>query len=418
MRPLLPAGLRDELFGHGRGSVLLFCWLGWVFDFFDLFLFSLLNRTIAADLGLDQNIDIAWIDGWVMFATAFGGFGLGWVADRMGRRTAMVWSILIYSLGTVATAFADGYWTLLAARVFTAIGVGGEWGIGHALVAETYPRHLRGRAAGILQAGTPLAIALAAAFGCFCSPLIGWRACFLIAGLPAVLVFFARRAVPDHRDLRTPEPGSFLELLRAPYLNRSLALWTLVAVHLAAFWSSYSWMPRILLGRGFTMQELGVYQITVAMAQLVGNVSFGFVADHFGRRRAFVGYCAVFTAGLLGIVVWLETLAADGVLVTAAMAFTALGLGTWSAFGPLFAANYPERLRAMASSGIYNLGRTQQLIVQPIAARIRADGSDAGVLLLGASMAVLSALLMLVVPQGEPQREPQGSDGGEGRAGS
>ena len=393
----------QELFGNGRGRVLLFCWLGWVFDFFDLFLFSLLNKIIAADLGLDQNHDIAWIDGWVMFATAFGGFGLGWVADRWGRRPAMVWSILIYSVGTVATGFADGYWTLLAARVVTAIGVGGEWGIGHALVAETYPLHLRGRAAGILQAGTPFAIALAAAFGCFCSPVIGWRNCFLLAGLPAILVFFARRAVPDESDLRTREAGSFQELGGREFRYRSLAIWVLVAVHLAAFWSSYSWMPRILLTRGFTMQELGVYQITVATAQFVGNVSFGFFADRFGRRRVFVAYCSVFTAGLLYIASSLDELVGIGG-ITAAMAFTALGLGTWSAFGPLFAANYPERLRAMASSGIYNLGRTQQLIVQPVAASIRTGPGDAGVLLLGASMAVLSALLIFAVPQGQQQQ--------------
>jgi len=402
--------LRAQLFGQGRGAVLAFCWLGWVFDFFDLFLFSLLNKTIAADLSLDQNLDIAWIDGWVMCATAFGGFALGWVADRHGRRQAMVWSILIYSAGTVATGFADGYWSLLAARVVTGIGVGGEWGIGHALVAETYPLHLRGRAAGILQAGTPMAVALAAAYGCFLGPHLpggpehGWRWCFMLAGLPALLVFFARRAVPDAGDCVPRQPGSFTELVRPPFLDRSLLMWALVAVHLAAFWSSYSWMPRILLGRGFTVQELGWYQITVAMAQLAGNVSFGFFADRFGRRRTFAVYCGVFTAGLLTIVLQLDMLAADGVRITAAMAFTALGLGTWSAFGPHFAANYPERLRAMASSGIYNLGRTGQLAVQPIAGAIRAGGSDAGVLLLGASMGVLSALLMLVVPQGGPGR--------------
>jgi|SoiMethySBSTD1v2_1073268.scaffolds.fasta_scaffold03224_6 MFS family permease len=392
----------QELLGHGRGRVLLFCWLGWVFDFFDLFLFSLLNKIIAADLGLDPNKDIAWIEGWVMFATAFGGFGLGWAADRWGRRPAMVWSILIYSVGTVATGFANDYWTLLAARVVTAIGVGGEWGIGHALVAETYPQHLRGRAAGILQAGTPFAIALAAAFGCLSG--IDWRNCFLLAGLPAILVFFARRAVPDRSDLRTRETGSFLELGGREFRYRSLAIWVLVAVHLAAFWSSYSWMPRILLTRGFTMRELGVYQITVAMAQLAGNVSFGFFADRFGRRRVFVVYCCVFTAGLYYIARSLDELVGNRG-ITAAMALTALGLGTWSAFGPLFAANYPERLRAMASSGIYNLGRTQQLIVQPVAAAIRGDNPqqyfDAGVLLLGASMAVLSAILMFAVPQGQ-----------------
>jgi MFS family permease len=400
--------LRAQLFGQGRGAVLAFCWLGWVFDFFDLFLFELLNTDIASDLSLNVNTHFAWITGWVMFATAFGGFGLGWVADRWGRRKAMVWSILIYSVGTVATGFANDYWTLLAARVVTAIGVGGEWGIGHALVAETYPPHLRGRAAGILQAGTPAAIALAAALASISG--IGWRTCFIVAGIPAVLVFFARRAVPDAKDVRAPQPGSFLELVQPPFRNRSLLLWALVAVHLAAFWSSYSWLPRMLRGEPylFTRQQVGLYQITVAMAQLIGNVSFGFVADRFGRQRAFVGYCAVFTAGLVTIALASHTIMSSGVLITAAMSFTALGLGTWSAFGPLFAVNYPERLRAMASSGIYNLGRTQQLIVQPVVGRIREGGWDAGALLFAASMAVLSAVLMFAVPQGE---KPRGDDG-------
>ena len=391
--------LRAELFGHGRGKVLAFCWLGWVFDFFDLFLFSLLNKVIAKDLGLDQNHDIAWIDGWVMFATAIGGFGLGWVADRHGRRPAMVWSILVYSIGTVATGFANDYWSLLAARIVAAIGIGGEWGIAHALVAETYPPHLRGRAGGILQAGTPFAIALAAAFGCFCSEAIGWRACFVIAGVPAVLVFFARRAVPDTIEQREREPGSFVELVQPPFAYRSIALWVLLAVHLAAFWTTMSWMPRILLGRGFTMQELGWYQITVAMAQLIGNVAFGFLADRFGRRPVFAGSCLLFAAGIVGVAWQLESLANDGAAITLAMTAAAFGLGSWAAFGPLFAVNYPERLRAMAGSGIYNLGRTQQLIVQPLAASIRAGGSDAGVLLLGVAMAVVSAGLMFAVPQ-------------------
>ena len=397
-----------ELFGHGRGKVLAFAWLGWVFDFFDLFLFSLLNKTIARDLGLDENLDIAWIDGWVMAATAVGGFGLGWVADRIGRRPAMVWSILFYSLGTFLTGLASGYWSLLGARIVTAIGVGGEWGIGHALVAETYPPHLRGRAAGILQAGTPFAIALAAVFGGFCSPYLGWRACFLWAAVPAVLVFFARRAVPAENDVARGSSGSLGDMVRGEYLAKSLTLWLLVAVHLAAFWSSYSWMPRILLGRGWSMAELGWYQIVVASAQMTGNVLFGFLADRFGRRPMFVLHCGVFVTGLLGIATNLDRLATSGVAITVAMSFTALGLGTWSAFGPLLAINYPERMRAMASSGIFNLGRTQQLLVQPLAGAIRHAGSDAGVLLLGAGMGLLSAALVFVVPQGKsPERTPQ-----------
>ncbi len=98
----------DGLLQNGRGRVLLFCWLGWVFDFYDLILFSFTKRSIAADLGLELWPDLSWIEGWSLFATAIGGFLFGRIADLVGRRSAMIWSIVGFSLGAVVTGVAVG----------------------------------------------------------------------------------------------------------------------------------------------------------------------------------------------------------------------------------------------------------------------------------------------------------------------
>ncbi|MBZ0151526.1 MAG: MFS transporter, partial [Planctomycetes bacterium] len=168
------------LFADGRWRVLLFCWLGWVFDFYDLILFSFTKGRVAETLQLGSG-SVAWIEGWSLLATAVGGFLFGRVADRVGRRAAMTASIVVFSLGALLTGLAGGFWSLLLARVVTGLGVGGEWGIGHAVVADYWQGKQRDRVHGLLQAGTPVAMAMAAAVGCFVAPLpaIGWRGVFL-----------------------------------------------------------------------------------------------------------------------------------------------------------------------------------------------------------------------------------------------
>ena len=183
-----------SLWGGGRGRVLLFCWLGWVFDFYDLILFAFTKGDVARDLGLDMAA-VQWAEGWSLLATAIGGLAAGRIADRIGRRQGMVFSIAVFSLGALLTGCATGFWSLLTARAIVGLGVGGEWGIGHAVVADYWSGRQRDKVHGMLQAGSPVAMALAAAVGCFLAPLpgVGWRAVFVgkLWGLVAVFGFIA-----------------------------------------------------------------------------------------------------------------------------------------------------------------------------------------------------------------------------------
>jgi MFS family permease len=165
-------------------------WAGWVFDFYDLILYSFLLIPLGAELHFSR-VELSWVFGASLAATAAGGIAFGFLADRFGRKRVLQWTILTYSAGTVASGLVPGFGLLVLARIVTGIGVGGEWATGQTYVGETFPAKVRGRYGAYMQTGAPIGVALAAVVGGLLAPVIGWRACFVLSGLPAVLVLFS-----------------------------------------------------------------------------------------------------------------------------------------------------------------------------------------------------------------------------------
>src|SRR6478735_8120601 len=146
--------------------LLALAFLGWMFDFYDLILYTFLTRPITAELGLTR-MDHSLALGLSFVATAVGGIAGGFLADRYGRRRMVSWTILLYSLGSLLSGLSHTRNFLFFARAITGMGVGGEWAAGHALVAETFPPASRGRAGAILQMGAPVGVAIATIVGTF-----------------------------------------------------------------------------------------------------------------------------------------------------------------------------------------------------------------------------------------------------------
>ncbi|HEX6812827.1 MAG TPA: MFS transporter [Planctomycetota bacterium] len=402
--PMPPADKAEPgLFARGRGKVLLFCWLGWVFDFYDLILFSFCKHDVARELGLDVAGAVAWIEGWSLFATAAGGFLFGRFADRKGRRPAMVASIVVFSLGALLTGAASGFWSLLLARVVTGLGVGGEWGIGHAVVAEHWSDSQRDKVHGMLQAGSPVAMALAAAVGCFVAPLpeVGWRAVFLASSGLAVLGLWARAAMPGPDRAVTAAERMPARLLLAPEHRRaSCVLLAVLALHMAGFWCVYAELPGALVRlHRVSIEDVGWFQIQVNAVHVVADVLFGFLAARLGRIRVFVAFCLVFALGQWLVLQRLDTAAADFGAFTFAVAAMGIGAGTWSCFGALFGRHYPVALRATAAALFYALARGVQLPVKPAIGGALAAGSFAPALWVGIGCALLSAVAVLLLPR-------------------
>lgn len=395
----------SPLFAGTAWRVLLFCWLGWVFDFYDLILFSFTKRTIAAELELTA-VAVGWIEGCSLAATAVGGFAFGRLADRVGRRPAMVWSIVVFSAGALLTGLAQGFWSLWLARVVTGLGVGGEWGVGHAVVADVWRGRSRDRVHGILQAGSPVAMAAAAAVAFFVVPLpgVGWRAVFVGSSALAALAVAGRWAMPGpDRALATAERLPASALWAAPYRRTSCVLLAVLTLHMAGFWCVYAELPGALIGRHLVQaHEVGWFQIQVNAVHVVADVAFGFLAAAFGRRAMFVACCLLFAAGHVAVLSQLDAVTDDFAAFTVAVVLMGLGAGTWSCFGALFGAHYPVALRATAAATFYALARFVQLPLKPLLAEPLASGSFAPALWIGIGCALGSALLVLWLPPARP----------------
>ena len=397
--------MTQGLFADGRGRVLVFCWLGWVFDFYDLILFSFLKHGIAEELGLPLDGAVAWIEGWSLLATAVGGFAFGRVADRVGRRQAMVWSIVVFSIGALWTGLADGFWSLLFARVVTGLGVGGEWGIGHAVVADYWSGRQRDRVHGILQAGSPVAMAGAAAVAFFLAPLdgVGWRSVFLGSAALGVLALCGRWAMPgpDRGLAAAAAPVPARRLFSAEHRRVSVVLLGVLVLHMAGFWCVYAELPvRLIREHQVAPERIGWFQIQVNSVHVLADVLFGFLAARLGRVRVFVAFCLLFAAGQALVLSALGEVRQDFSTFTLAIAAMGLGAGTWSCFGALFGQHYPAALRATAAALFYAVARGVQLPVKPaMGAAMAAADSFAPALWVGIACALGSGALVLALPR-------------------
>jgi MFS family permease len=389
----------------GKHYVILgMSWAGWLFDFYDLMLFSFLLVPIQKDFRL-PDADLSLLLGASLAATALGGILFGYLADRFGRKTVLTWTILVYSLGTFLCGCAGGFASLLAFRLITGLGVGGEWATGQTLVAETFPARMRARFAAVMQTGAPLGIALASLVGGFLSPALtaafgpswGWRGCFLVSLTPAILVVIIRHFMPES-DVwllrrRAPverERGQLALLFGTPTLRRLFLFGLILAItDMSAYWFTYTWMPKYLYDQlGFSMTKSGLWMLVTQAGGLLGYLSFGFFADWKGRRAAYTGYSLIWAVGLLAVTWFWGAIAVWPWLTLCFMFLVGLGTGNFSGYGPIFAEIFPTKVRNTAMGSAFNLARGVQfftpLIITLVAVRYGLGG--------GVSLAALFAL--------------------------
>src|SRR5215471_8152396 len=162
--------------------------LGYAMDGFDLLILGFMLRTIAADLHLSQAQSASLVTA-TLIGAVIGGIGFGMLSDRLGRVRVLTWTIVVFAVFTGLCAFAQGYWDLLIYRTIAGIGLGGEFGIGMALVAEAWPPRHRARACSYVALGWQAGVLLAALVTPLLLPVIGWRGMFLVGLVPGLIAF-------------------------------------------------------------------------------------------------------------------------------------------------------------------------------------------------------------------------------------
>jgi MFS family permease len=400
--------------------------LGWMLDAFDAMLYALVLAHVMRDLGMSK-ATAGLLYTLTLLASGMGGVLFGFLADRFGRKRALMLSILTYSICSFASGLSTTVLMLAVFRFILGLGMGGEWNTGATLVAETWPDEFRARAIAMVQSSWAIGFALAALASGIVLRYANWRYVFFVGILPALITLWIRNSVPEssmwqeHRRLAgkdqrlepqsaqrtqstpsTQRSESFFAIFRTPYLKSTLALLFLNFFGLFAWWGLFSWIPPYLSlpvaqgGRGFGVMGTTTLLVVLNLfGMLPGYVSFGWFADRLGRRRAFMLY--LFMAAVLVPVYAMAR--SQGALLVLGTIVAFFGTGFFSGSGLIGSEIFPTRLRARALGFTYNGARTLSSVAPYVIGRVgQAKGLGWAFYLCGASF-FLACLMATQLPE-------------------
>ncbi len=404
--------------------VLLIASLGWVFDVFEGQIFvASMRDAMPALLGLESDNEsvTAWNNiafGFFLLGGAVGGVFFGVVSDRIGRSKTMIYTILFYSLFTCLSAFAQAPWQMVLLRFLVAMGVGGEWAVASAMVAEVMPTRSRPVMSSIFHASSVFGTLLAAATIAMLigNPELnaqlaeagweGWRIGFAIGVLPALLTVWIRwklrepeswqrakdRAATDDNEAT----GRLRDLFSSDNLRATVVGVSLATIGLVTFWGIHIYGKNALLRRAQqdVIQEANLTppgddaspqarenynnskklvleqnkprikraeMLSMALNTIgggLGLVLFGWISTRLGRRGAFILYQTVAFAMVLLMFLYLVPHSDSPTLLAIALpVFGFFTLGMHAGYAVYFPELYPTRMRGTGTGFCFNMGR-------------------------------------------------------------
>lgn len=396
--------------------------LGWALDAFDAMLYSLVLALLMRDLGMSKTV-AGSLGTLTLLASGIGGMLFGFFADRIGRKQALMASILTYSLCSFASGLATTITMLAAARFVLGLGMGGEWNTGATLVAETWPTEFRAKAISIVQSSWALGFAAAALVAGPVARSYGWRAVFFVGILPALITLWIRRRVPEsemwtQRQASASVDGSghrrdianyvsTMEIFRPPYVKYTFALLLFNFFAMFAWWGLFTWLPPYLSlpveqgGRGFGVMGMTTLMVVLNLfGMFPGYASFGWVADHLGRRRAFLVYTLI--AAIL--IPFYATARSQSVLLVLGTLVAFFGTGIFSGSGIMGSEIFPTAVRARALGFTYNGARTMSSLAPLIIGKVGETKGLSWAFYLCAAGYLLAALMTTQLPETRGQQ--------------
>ena len=348
-------------------------WLGWTFDGLDMHLYTLVALPFVAELlRIGSTTDpmvgrhASMIQAAFLFGWALGGGFFGRIGDRIGRSRALCLTVLTYALFTGLSCFAQSWWHLLIFRFLSALGIGGEWAVGASLLSETWPKRWRPWIAAVLQTGVNVGVLMAV----LANQLMASqppRYLFVVGVLPALLVLWIRRAVPEPEEWHTAKAQArdheptLADLFRGSVRRTTVLVMIVCAASLTAHWAFMFWhqahlrnLPEVLLWTPADKSALANKAMFIVMvSSIVGNFAAAYIARLIGFRKTIawmcLGYFAAMTATYL--------VPRDHATLCWWLAVPGFFQGLFALFTMYLPPLFPTLLRTTGAGFSYNIGR-------------------------------------------------------------
>jgi putative MFS transporter len=368
--------------------------VGWVFDYYEVVLLTFLIVPISRELHLSAS-HIAYVFSTQLFFLAVGGVISGLLADRYGRRPILMWTIIIYTVGTLARAFTYSELWLVAWTAFAALGIGGEYAVGQTLVSEVMPTARRGWWSGILYGGHYLGVMGGAFVGGYLAPVIGWRWTFAVSAVPIAFALYVRSSSPesDIWEIRTKSVRTNWHLFtQRSFLSPFFICLVAAMLQFFAYYGITQFLPTFLVKQqGFSLGKAAWWLFFVALSGIVGALMGSYTNDRWGRRVT-LSYLAgiAFVGGLLLFFTWQALITSLWILVPFFLLYVGSNGGT--VFGALFSEMFPTEVRTTGVAAALQIGRGLAFIPPIITAAIFPVYGYKPIVLMGAAEFGLLAL--------------------------
>jgi len=392
-------------------------WLGWLFDGLDIHLYTLVAAPFVAQLlGLtdaasaDVKEKSSWIQAAFLIGWALGGGFFGRLGDRLGRSRALGLTILTYAIFTGLSAFAQTWWQLMAFRFLAALGIGGEWAVGSALLSETWPRRWRPWIAAVLQTGVNIGVLVAcAAYAILSRAEIPQRYVFLVGILPALVVFWIRRAVPEPEEWSLAkqkaarrEPG-IGDLFRGSVLRTTLLTILVCSLSLSAWWAFMFWnsqhvrnLPEFAgVPKPQVESMVSLVFFLVILVSVVGNFFGGILVKVSGYRWGI----AIMFAGFLASFIGAYIVPRDAWSLLPWACAVGFFSGVFALFTMYLPPLFPTLLRTTGAGFCYNIGRIAAAFGTVFSGSFAVGGDFRYTLLFTGSLFIPAIVVIFFMPE-------------------
>ncbi|GAA0134333.1 MFS transporter [Paenibacillus sp. YSY-4.3] len=348
-------------------KLLMSAGLSWMFDAMDVGMLSF----IIADLSLKWQLSpqqTGLFTSINSIGMVFGAAIAGYMADKYGRKSVLLWTLLIFSLATGLSAAATGFAVLCILRFIAGFGLGGELPVASTLVSESVQSKDRGRAVVLLESFWAAGWIASALIAYFVIPKYGWQAAFIIGGLPALYALYLRRAIedPPRFTKQTVEKGKqatsfrqrFKSVWAKPHRRATIMLWVLWFTVVFSYYGMFLWLPSVMMLKGFSLVKSFEYVLIMTLAQLPGYFTAAYFIEKFGRKFVLVLYLALTAVSAA----WFGLATTEGALIAAGICLSFFNLGAWGGMYAYTPELYPTGVRSTGVGLAASFGRVGGVI--------------------------------------------------------
>ncbi|BDH63444.1 MFS transporter [Lysinibacillus sp. PLM2] len=386
-----------------RNKLLGVAGVGWMFDAMDVGILSFVIAALAADWGLNSS-QMGWIGSINSIGMAVGALVFGVFADKVGRKTIFIWTLVIFSVASGLSALTTTFVTFMILRFFVGMGLGGELPVASTLVSESVEAKERGRVVVLLESFWAAGWLIAAVISYFVIPadfwpIEGWRVALLITAIPAFYALYIRLHLPDSPQFTARPEAKKRSILQnmagiwgKKYAKATIMLWILWFVVVFSYYGMFLWLPSVMVNKGFSLISSFGYVLIMTLAQLPGYFSAAWFIEKLGRKFVLVTYL-LGTAGsalVFGSAETIEVLLISGILLSF------FNLGAWGALYAYTPEQYPLIIRGTGSGMAAAVGRVGGIFGPLLVGSLLTAGYDFGLIFMIFCISIVIGVIAVI----------------------